>query len=96
MSELDLTHEERELLRQYQTLSASIPSLANRLAVEIIPAIAFIAAWAYTGNAVYLVVFIVVTVAYSAQRVIRQYKNIKKLNAIANKAIGETTPGDKP
>jgi hypothetical protein len=89
MSEAPLTKEEKELLRQYQNLSTSVPSVAGRLAVEVIPAAIFIGAWVYTGHALYLVVFIAALVGYNIQRIVRQYKNLLKLRSISKKTIGE-------
>ena len=95
MSEEKLTEEERALLKQYQSLSKSIPSLVNRLAVEIVPPIVFIGLWLYTGEALYLVVLIAIMVLYNVQRVLRQYKNIVKLNSISKKTIGEADEKEK-
>jgi hypothetical protein len=89
MSEAPFTKEEKELLRQYQNLSTSVPSMAGRLAVEVIAASIFIGAWAYTGHALYLVVFIAALVGYNIQRILRQYKNLPKLRSISKKTIGE-------
>jgi hypothetical protein len=95
MSKAPLTKEEEELLRQYQKLSTSVPSVAGRLAVEIIPASIFIGAWIYTGHALYLVVFIAALVGYNIQRILRQYKNLLKLRSISKKTIGEVADEKK-
>jgi len=65
--------------------------LTNRLAIEIVPAIIFIAIWIYTESSIYLIVLIAMLVIYNVQRVLRQYKNIVKLNLISKKTIGEST-----
>ncbi|HZT63929.1 MAG TPA: hypothetical protein VFA36_12380 [Burkholderiales bacterium] len=89
MSEAPLTKEEKELLKQYQNLSTSVPSVAGRLAVEVVPAAIFIGAWVYTGHALYLVVFITALVGYNIQRIVRQYKHLLKLRSISKKTIGK-------
>ena len=89
MSEVPLTNEEKELLKQYQTLPISVPSVAGRLAVEVIPAAIFIGVWVYTGHALYLIVIIAALVGYNIQRILRQYGNLAKLRSISKKTIGE-------
>jgi len=86
---MELSKEERELLKQYQVLSDSIPRLVNRVAVEVVPPIIFVALGLCTGDAVWFVVVITLMVIYNVQRVLRQYKNIVKLKSISKKAIGD-------
>lgn len=95
MNDSELTKNEKDFLRQYQRLSTSIPSLTKRLAIEIVPPIVFVAVWFYTKSTTYLVVLILMLVAYNVQRVLRQYKNIVKLNSISMKIIGEATDETK-
>lgn len=66
-----------------------MPSLFNRLAIEVVPPLAFIAAWFYTKNPYFLLMLISIMAFYNIQRVIRQYKNIVKLKSISVKTIGE-------
>jgi hypothetical protein len=96
MSESPLTKEEKELLGQYQSLSTSVPSLAGRLAVEVVPALIFIGAWVYTGHALYLVVLIAALVGYNIHRILRQYKNLVTLRSISKKTIGEVANEKEP
>jgi hypothetical protein len=95
MNNTELTNEEKELLRQYQTLSTKLPGLFSRLAVEIIPPIVFVALWAYTGSTSYLITLIAILVMYNVQRVVRQYKNIVKLVSISKKTVGEVSDENK-
>ena len=95
MNDTELTKKEEDFLRQYQGLSTSIPSLTRRLAIEIIPPIVFVAVWFYTKSTIYLVVLILILVTYNVQRILRQYKNIVKLNSISMKIIGEATDETK-
>ena len=88
MSHEKLSLEEEALLKQYQTLSSSIPSLISRLAIEVVPPIAFLITWFLTEQVSYLIVLIAFMVFYNVQRVLRQYKNIVKLNSISKKTIG--------
>ncbi len=88
MNDEKLSLEEKELLKQYQTLSSSIPSLVSRLAVEVVPPIIFMVVWFFSGQVLYLIVLIGLMVFYNVQRVLRQYKNIVKLNSISKKTIG--------
>ena len=94
MNQEELTNEEKELLKQYQTLSASLPSLVNRLAIEIVPPVIFVGVWLYTGSVTYLLLLITLLVTYNVQRVSRQYRNIVKLNSISRKTIGKVS-GEK-
>ena len=87
---MKLSREEKELLEQYKTLSDSMSSLTNRVAVEIVPPIVFVAIGLYTGKVFWFIVLISLMVAYNVQRVLRQYKNIEKLRSIAQKAICTT------
>jgi len=84
----ELTNQEKALLRQYQTLSTSLPSLTNRLAVEIVPASVFGLMWYFSGNVAPLLLLILIMVFYNIQRVLRQHKIYKTLNSISQKAIG--------
>ena len=85
---MDLTEEERKLLSQYQSLSESMPSLINRLAIEVVPPVVFVGIGLYTGQVIWFLVLITLMVTYNVQRVLRQYKNIIKLRSISKKAIG--------
>lgn len=82
-----LSDDEKKLLAQYQVLSDSMPSLANRLAVEIIPAALFVAAGIYTDNIIWFLVLIATMVTYNLQRIIRQQKNITRLKSISQKTL---------
>lgn len=86
---MDISEEEKELLKQYQSLSKSMPSLLNRVAVEVVPPAVFVAIGWFTGEAIWFVVVIALMVIYNVQRVLRQYKNIAKLQSISEKAIGK-------
>ncbi|GEM_PF-1915012 len=86
---MELSEEERKLLKQYQVLSLSLPSLANRIAIEVIPAIIFVSLGIYTEKIIWFIVLISLMVTYNVQRVVRQYKNIKKLDSISKKVIGK-------
>ena len=92
---MELSEEEQKLLKQYQTLSTSLPSLANRVAIEVVPAIIFVSLGMYTEKIIWFVVLITLMVTYNVQRVLRQYKNIKKLNSISKKAIGNIDENKK-
>lgn len=85
---MKLSEEERELLKQYQRLSETMPGLINRLAVEIIPPIIFVSIGLYTGKIIWFLTLIMLMVVYNVQRVLRQYKNIVKLRSISVKTIG--------
>ena len=85
---MEITEEEKELLKQYQTLSDSMPSLANRVAIEVVPPAIFVAIGLVTGQVIWYLVVITLMVVYNVQRVLRQYKNIVKLKSISEKAIG--------
>lgn len=85
---MDITEKEKELLKQYQTLSDSIPSLVNRVAVEVMPPAFFVAIGLVTGQAIWYLVVITLMVVYNVQRVVRQYRNIVKLKSISEKMIG--------
>lgn len=85
---MEISEDEKELLKQYQSLSVTMPSLVNRLAIEVVPPIIFVAIGLYTGQVVWFVVLIVLMVIYNVQRILRQYKNIIKLKSISEKTIG--------
>lgn len=85
---MNLSEEEKKLLTQYRVLSDSMPSLANRLALEIIPPIVFVSIGLYTGDLTWFLALVALMVTYNVQRVIRQYKNIVKLKSISQKALG--------
>jgi len=85
---MELSKEEVKLLKQYQTLSNSVPSLASRLAIEIVPAIIFVSLGLYFNQIIWFLVLIGMLVFYNVQRVIRQRKSIAKLRSISQKAIG--------
>jgi hypothetical protein len=85
---MELSEKEKELLKQYQSLSDSMPSLANRVAVEVVPPAIFVAMGLFTGQAVWFLVVIALMVVYNVLRVFRQYKNIVKLKSISMKTIG--------
>lgn len=92
---MEVNEEEKELLRQYQTLSASMPSLANRVAVEVVPPAIFVAIGLVTGQVIWYLVVIALMVSYNVQRVLRQYKNIVRLKSISEKAIGKVSEESK-
>lgn len=91
---MEISEEEKELLKQYQSLSDSMPSLANRLAIEVVPPALFVAIGIFTGQVIWFVVVIAFMVIYNVQRVLRQYKNIVKLKSISKKTIGNVS--DEP
>lgn len=93
---MSLSEEEKILLKQYQELSGSLPSLTNRIAIEVVPAIIFTAAAIYTGKIIWFIVLIILMVFYNVQRVVRQHKNIKKLKSISEKTIGNISENKKP
>lgn len=86
---MEFSEEEKKLLKQYQNLPASMTNLVKRLAVEIIPPVIFIFLGLYTGRIVWFIVLIILMVFYNVQRIVRQHNNIKKLNSISLKAIGD-------
>ncbi len=88
IKKLELSDDEQKLLAQYQTLSNSMPSFANRIAVEIIPPAIFVGIGLYTGQTLWFLLLISIMVFYNLQRVIRQYKNIARLKSISEKTIG--------
>jgi len=92
---MEITKEEKELLKQYQILSDSMPSLANRVAIEVIPPVIFVAIGLVTGQVIWCLVVITLMVVYNVQRVLRQYKNIVKLKSISEKAIGNVSEEPK-
>jgi hypothetical protein len=85
---MDISEEEKQLLKQYQTLSDSMPSLVNRVAIEVVPPFIFVTIGLSTGQVVWFLFVITLMVIYNVQRVLRQYKNIIKLKSISKKAIG--------
>ena len=91
----ELTEDEKVLLKQYQTLSTSLPNLANRLAVEVVPAVVFVMMWFFTGNVTPLIILISLMVIYNVQRVLRQHKTYKKLHSISKKSIGDVCDEEK-
>ena len=86
---MEFSEKEQKLLKQYQSLSTSMPSLTNRLAVEVIPPIVFVTIGIYTGKIIWFIVLVALMVLYNVQRVIRQHKNITMLNSISKKSIGD-------
>lgn len=72
-----------------------MPSLVNRVAVEIVPPIIFVAIGIYTGQIIWFLVLITLMVIYNVQRVLRQYKNIVKLKSISKKTIGTVNEQSK-
>jgi hypothetical protein len=92
---MEFTEEEQKLLKKYQSLSTSVPSLINRVAVEIVPPVIFVTLGIYAGKIIWFIVLILLMVIYNVQRVIRQHKNIEKLNSISKKTIGNIDEGEK-
>jgi len=92
---MNMTEEEKDLLRQYQALPDSKLRLANRVAVEVAPPAIFVALGLITGEVIWYVAVIVLMVAYNVQRVLRQYKNIATLRSISKKVVGEVGQGPK-
>lgn len=88
---MEISDQELDLLKKYQVLGAGKGSVANRLAVEIVPPIVFVAIGFYTGSYTWFIVLISAMVFYNVQRVIRQTKAIKLLNSISEKVVAETT-----
>ena len=88
---MEITEEEKELLKQYQVLSTSMPNLANRVAIEVVPPVIFAAVGLVTGQVMWFLVVITLMVVYNVQRVFRQYKSIVKLKSIAEKTIGNVS-----
>ncbi|MDF2447203.1 MAG: hypothetical protein K0S46_2439 [Moraxellaceae bacterium] len=88
MSNSGFTEDEKQLLAQYQVLSASVPSLGVRLAAEVIPPLVFIGMWYDSGEVLYLLASITAMVAYGVLRIVKQYKNIARLNSISEKVLG--------
>ncbi len=86
-----LSEDEKELLVKYQNISESMPSLMNRLAIEVAPPAIFVGLGLYTGKVVWFLILIALMVLYNVQRVLRQHKNIVKLRSISNKTIGSTS-----
>jgi hypothetical protein len=89
MSNSGFTEEEKQLLAQYQVLSASAPSLRVRLAAEVIPPLVFIGMWYDSGEVLYLLACIAAMVAYGVLRIVKQYKNIARLTSISGKVLGD-------
>ena len=92
---MEISEEEKELLRQYQSLSDSMPSLANRVAIEVVPPVIFVVIGLFTGQVIWFLVVITLMVIYNVQRVFRQYKNILKLRSISKKTIGKISEEPK-
>jgi len=90
MSERHFNEEEKDLLRKYQGLSTS--SLGGRVAFEIVAPLVFVAAWLYTGRAIYLLALIVALVF----RALKQHKTLRKLSSISKKVIGEVDKQEVP
>jgi hypothetical protein len=79
MSERHFNEEEKDLLRKYQGLSTS--SLGGRLAFEIVAPLVFVAAWLYTGRAIYLLALIVALVGYNIFRALKRHRTLRKLSS---------------
>ena len=88
---MNFTEEEKKLLTQYQKLSNSMPTFLNRLAVELIPPAICIAIWLITGQSHWLLIVVVISVAFNVRKVVGQRNNIDILKSISIKAIGEVT-----
>ena len=95
LPEAQLSSEEQALLRQYAHLSTSSASDLNRLAVEVIPPAVFVALWAYTGKALFLLLLIALLVTFNVWRVMRQRKTRAALQSIAQK-LGDAQTGQQP
>jgi len=92
MSERHFNEEEKDLLRKYQGLSTS--SLGGRLAFEIVAPLVFVAAWLYTGRAIYLLALIVALVGYNIFRALKRHKTLRKLSSmLPNMALVRTRRG---
>lgn len=92
---MSLSEEEKQLLKKYQDLSSSLPDLINRLAVEIIPPIIFMAMGIYTGQILWFILVIIIMVSYNVFRVIKQRKYIQNLKSISEKTIGKASDNEK-
>lgn len=85
---MDFSNEEIKLLEQYQKLSVSLPSIINRLAVEILPPMFFIFLGLYSGKVIWFIAVITIMAFFNIQRVLRQFKNIERLMNISKKVLG--------
>jgi hypothetical protein len=85
---MDFSNEEIKLLEQYQKLSVTLPSIINRLAVEILPPMFFIFLGLYSGKVIWFLAVITIMAFFNIQRVLRQFKNIERLMNISKKVLG--------
>ena len=86
---MNLTQQERALLKKYQSLNSDRATMIGRLAIEILPPVLFVAIGLYTGSITWFLVLITVLVFYNVQRVLRQAKILKLLSAISEKVSSE-------
>jgi Flp pilus assembly protein TadB len=82
-----LTAAEQELLRRYQQLDATPRRSAQLLAVELLPPLALVALWVWSGHAVFLLALIAVQVVCNVLRVLRQRRSLRHLQRIARKTL---------
>lgn len=86
---MQLKNEEKQLLEQYKTLSNSTLNIANRLAVEVVPPIVFVAIGIIRDEIIWFLLLITIMVFYNVQRVIRQQRNLKTLKSLSDKLLNE-------
>lgn len=85
---------EAALLQRYLHMGTSTRSYLHRLVVELLPPVAFVALWWWTGNAVFLLALIAVQVVFNVARVVVQQKARVQLHGIATKVLAEQPASD--
>lgn len=80
-----LSRHEQDLLTQYQRLPVGRWHFLNLLAVEIVPPALFVALWAWTGRALFLLLLVAVLVCLNVLRVLRQRRTRALLASISGK-----------
>ncbi|MGE8439967.1 MAG: hypothetical protein ACN6OS_00125 [Comamonas testosteroni] len=81
----ELSPQEQDLLTQYQRLPVGRWHFLNLLAVEIVPPALFVALWAWTGRALFLLLLVAVLVCLNVLRVLRQRRTRALLASISGK-----------
>lgn len=81
----ELSPQEHDLLTQYQRLPVGRWHFLNLLAVEIVPPALFVALWAWTGRALFLLLLVAVLVCLNVLRVLRQRRTRALLASISGK-----------
>lgn len=91
-----LTPAEQALLRRYQQLDVAPRRYVHHLVLELLPPLAFVGLWAWTGHVVFLLALIAVQVSFGIARVVRQRGTVVALQGIATKTLAQQAGGDAP